>query len=250
MTSSVSFVDVVPEFVDVFKVVGDESLVQPFLLTPRRPPPPLSDWSALYVQLERAHSEGTLTYRFEAGYQTANLLTFRLQSPLVRVITDPEFRRGDLSGHEKASRLKHAFGIPQDSLLMPWLGEHGARDVEGLCRGIQDGKTPAVLAVEETEGEWELIVPLPLVFSCECWKSAEQRVIAEYRHENYLNFFVRDCSSPALKWSDFGDGCRRVRETNPETEASKSRWRMFGFATPPDHQDPASWTRVSRETVS
>ena len=117
-----------------------------------------SDWAALYLQFRVDHVLGTLPYRWEpksytwesvesVSYQEAALIRVSFTAPLcVVVMRGALLSDGSLSGKDKADIIKKELGIPLELPLMDGMGERGK------CA-----------AVEETEGEWELVIPHSLL---------------------------------------------------------------------------------------
>lgn len=58
--------------VTICKCIGDEQTMQDYFQ--KRKPQVTSDWSAIYAQFDMPHSLGTVGYRWDAGYQTANVI--------------------------------------------------------------------------------------------------------------------------------------------------------------------------------
>lgn len=109
------------------------------------------DWSAMYTQLFKSHCLSTVSYRWENDerggkpYTHSNIVEVTFAEPLKIVICrGAAFYDGDLSGADKALRVKNALGIAPTAGLMEELGKQGK-----------------ALLMEETSGEWELVFSRP-----------------------------------------------------------------------------------------
>lgn len=134
----------------VFKVVGPQATLSEYhshcQQTAGRRAGGDPDWAgALYLQLTKEHALGTLPYRWEQGFQSANLLAATIAAVRIVEVDDTEddfMIDGTVSGARKALVVKEALELEPTGPLMLQLGE------QGLC-----------LKVRETEDEWELVVP-------------------------------------------------------------------------------------------
>eukprot|EP00929_Paragymnodinium_shiwhaense_P039923 TRINITY_DN20898_c0_g1_i8.p1 TRINITY_DN20898_c0_g1~~TRINITY_DN20898_c0_g1_i8.p1 ORF type:complete len:232 (+),score=59.11 TRINITY_DN20898_c0_g1_i8:46-696(+) len=134
-----------------FKVVGDQTSVLDY--DAAHPPRVVGDWSAIYLQFDVPHSLGTVGYRWDMGYKTANLLRVNFREVNVVLLDAVWFADGDVPGGEKARLVKQALAIGEEELL-----------TEALGRRSQ------VLVCRETASQWELVLPrgvLPLVLQSE-----------------------------------------------------------------------------------
>ncbi|CAJ1370941.1 unnamed protein product [Effrenium voratum] len=137
---------VLPE-VSVYKVLGCESTLAEYNDHSSRFGNPRSDWKAMYTQLMASHALGTVPYRWDqmdsqgSPYRCANLVQVCFLEPLPVVrCSGPFFWDGSVPGEEKAAVLRSALGLSKEPLM------------------AQLGLAQKAVLMEETEGEWELIL--------------------------------------------------------------------------------------------
>ena len=146
--------------ISLYKCVGHQHRLEDYMSD--HPPRVSGDWSALYTQLNCPHSLGTVGYRWDAGYETANVLHVSIAAPIQCIIADaPFFVDGSKSGEEKATLLRDALELPGDVPLMNAIGEQGK-----------------VLVCRETETQWEMVLPHTLGVM-EMLGTAEQHVVMQ-----------------------------------------------------------------------
>ena len=132
----------------LYKVIGDEGSLHEYNEY-RRPSPttPVSDWSACYLQCSLSHALGTLPYRWDQGYETAQLLRLSLRPDVsVAVVDDSTMASGAASGVVKARRCKEWLGV--DTATPLWQSLERER---------------VLLCMLETDGEAEVVVPHSMV---------------------------------------------------------------------------------------
>ena len=132
---------------EVYKVVGEQHSVVEYCAAHGanngNQSESQSDWSGIYFQLNAAHAAPTAGYRWAMGYKEANLLKCKLRSAVNCIVLNHEWlSQSDISGAEKASRVKALLEVHPEELLMDALG-----------------KRSTVLILRETEIEFELIAP-------------------------------------------------------------------------------------------
>ena len=157
-------VDTELDGVTVYKCVGDEDSLEEYISKPggRRVP---GEWSATYTQFNIPHSLGTVGYRWDAGYSSANVIRVVVSTPIKCIIADaPFFVDGSVGGDEKANALRLALGLEEGVPLMQAIGNQGK-----------------VLICRETETQWELIIPhnLPEPLIC------DQQVVMQLKPNMY-----------------------------------------------------------------
>jgi hypothetical protein len=133
---------------EVFKAVGNErSLVE---YAAAHPPRVNGDWSAVYTQLDRHHSLGTVPYRWDMGYNVARLIRSSLSDARVLVVDAPWMPDGQIDMAIKAEAVRRVLqcshGLRQDMTLMDAVGELGV-----------------LLCCRETADQWEIVVPHQLL---------------------------------------------------------------------------------------
>jgi hypothetical protein len=112
------------------------------------------DWAGIYFQVSESNALGTVAYRIEQQYKTAQFLWvdfgFDAETRLL-LIRDDAFGSGQCTGEEKANLLRQhpVFQPPLDD--RPLMEQLGERRFVVLCR--------------ESEGEYEFIVPHALFTS-------------------------------------------------------------------------------------
>lgn len=149
------------------------------------------DWQALYMQFQSDHVLGTVPYRWESNvndYREAQLMKVTFEGLSVVMLNGNCFHRSDLSAAEKAGIAKRALGI--NGLLMHELGKRGKAAL-----------------VQESESEWELLVPhclLPsLVF--------QERVVARWRRHPQFPEAKLWCDArwPDM-WAEWSQDCEHA----------------------------------------
>ena len=135
------------------------------------------DWQALYLQFRAEHVLGTLPYRWEPKHYTwERVPTVAYTEAVLIKVCFTEFLKvvvmrgsllsdGALTGTEKANVIKGVLGLEPSSPLMESLGRIGK------CA-----------AVEESPGEWELIIPHSLL--CDL-PVQEERMIQFSKHPKF-----------------------------------------------------------------
>lgn len=143
----------------LYKVVGDENLILEYH---QKHNSSLTDWSFLYLQLSKEHAKTATGNRWDQGYRIAKLLAVRLAGAasvsIKRVVGDVMWN-GAVDGTTKAALVKQALRLSHDVPLP-----------------LQLESRRTLLLVEETQGEWELLVPHGLVaevLATECVVSEE-----------------------------------------------------------------------------
>ena len=195
-----------------FKLVGDETDLESYLARwhhvgtdGESSTPVLNDWGdALYIQETLPHAMGTLGYRFDQGYQIANLLQVSFPPPSTSlppsdspsppyhtwrcVILDDSasdyMTSPDISGSAKAAVVKAHLGIPQSCPLMRTLGQQGK-----------------VLRVRETTHEWELVVPFALLEA----RPSAARVVHQFKKHPTLPLITAHKSFSDSVWKPLHD---------------------------------------------
>lgn len=129
----------------LYKVVGDEESVLTYFTrwnvtsSSSNNKNNNADWAGAYFQLNASHSIGTLPYRWDQGYMNAKLIKLSCVAP-VHVVGDAFMADHNVSGEEKAQRVKRLLGLQESLPLMEQV--HGFL----LCR--------------ENEEEWEMVCRL------------------------------------------------------------------------------------------
>jgi nicotinamidase-related amidase len=172
----VTCTDIILPQLSLYKTVGDESTIQQYMTTrgicssssTGTPPSSssssstsakLSDWSALYLQVDAVHALGNVPYRWDQGYAISRLLHVTMHNITVRVFHGSDsawLHDGNVSGMDKAATIKHSLGMPTDALLMPDLPNFVSEQKK------HGTSVPMILAIQETDHEWEIIVPWQL----------------------------------------------------------------------------------------
>eukprot|EP00927_Polykrikos_kofoidii_P067511 TRINITY_DN62999_c0_g1_i1.p1 TRINITY_DN62999_c0_g1~~TRINITY_DN62999_c0_g1_i1.p1 ORF type:complete len:258 (-),score=35.34 TRINITY_DN62999_c0_g1_i1:15-788(-) len=147
-----------------------------------------SDWTAMYTQLLKSHAMGTVPYRWETRqnahgeaehYDEAHLVEVRLLQALeVVVCKGCIFFDGQVSGTTKAAIVKSRLGLEAKESLMQALGHQGK-----------------ALLVQETEGEWELVISHEHLASLSC---KDKRIACFYRHRS-LPTTVAWCAEDGIR---------------------------------------------------
>ena len=121
------------------------------------------EWAGIYTQLERPHVLGTLPYRWDRGAMEATLVEVTLRNIDVLVLDGDLMHRNDLKGGEKACAVKLKLGIDRVTPLVEAIGRKGQ-----------------LIAVKETQDEWEMVLPHSILKSLE----VKERVLGKFcRHE-------------------------------------------------------------------
>eukprot|EP00931_Biecheleriopsis_adriatica_P035873 TRINITY_DN20673_c0_g1_i1.p1 TRINITY_DN20673_c0_g1~~TRINITY_DN20673_c0_g1_i1.p1 ORF type:complete len:207 (+),score=37.29 TRINITY_DN20673_c0_g1_i1:33-653(+) len=176
-----------------FKVVGDQQSILDYAQA--HPPRVAGEWSAMYLQLNEPHALGTVPYRWDMGYEAANLLGIAFKKLSVVLVDSDWMPDGSLDGDEKARVLKTVLDIPEDCRLM-----------EGL-----ELKRQALLC-RETEDQWELVVPVGILQGA----NIQEEVLLELRPNAYGA--TGHCRS-------HGEDCwRRFDETEALRDVPPPQW--------------------------
>mmetsp|Transcript_136162 Transcript_136162/g.236690 ORF Transcript_136162/g.236690 Transcript_136162/m.236690 type:complete len:259 (+) Transcript_136162:48-824(+) len=146
------------------------------------------DWHALYMQFQSEHVLGTVPYRWESkvnDYREAQLMKVTFKGLTVVILNGNCFHRADLSAADKADMAKHALGI--NGLLMHDLGKQGKAAL-----------------VQESESEWELLVPHCLLPSLKF----QEHVVARWRrHPQFPEARLWcDARCPDM-WTEWSQDC-------------------------------------------
>jgi len=103
------------------------------------------DWQALYCQFQQEHVLGTIPYRWDVPgkYCEATLVQGCFVEPVdILRVNGSLFFEGGISGSEKARIVKSLLQLPEAEALLVAVG------LQSRC-----------MLVQETEGEWELLIP-------------------------------------------------------------------------------------------
>ena len=188
------------EQITCYKTIGDEDSIMDFAEARRPPVDKLSDWSAMYLQFCAAHALGTVGYRWDQGYELAQLDVIELANLRVVVVDSAMFATADVSGELKAKLLKQALleqcdiTIADDEPLMSALG------AQGLC-----------LACLETESEWELVISPPLLAE----SIVHQKLTQQYKSKYGATSHVREGSEGVWRRYLDSDEVSRMAEPTP-----------------------------------
>lgn len=178
------------EPVTCYKMLGSESNCSDYIAA--QPPKTRSDWSGFYLQLNRAHALGTLGYRWDQGYEEANLLEITFVPRTILLCVDPIFSQSNLTGEEKAKMVKNELSLSQDDLLMD-----------------QIGTVDSYLCCLETElPEFEIIIPLPLLQS----SIHSEKIIQNFKSKNKISIFTKQVDEQ--KWVKFCDDDIHLENAN------------------------------------
>jgi len=154
----------------IYKVLGEEESLR-FYVDKWGEKDPLdgvqslqnNDWCGLYTQFLAEHTLGTVPYRW-LKYSTANLMEVSFKNLNVAIISGSILYSGEVDGKEKARLVKEKLGNIEGPLIAG-LGEFGK------CALVQ-----------ETEFEWELILPFNLLEKL-TW--TERRIVQFKKHEQH-----------------------------------------------------------------
>jgi hypothetical protein len=213
----------------LYKVLGDELSIRDYQQKHLANHRNHSDWSAFYAQLCPIHAKGTIPYRWDQGYDTANLLRVIIKGlnegnagaplpssadatadssvtgskqtsaannaaplQLLLIVDDDQSQmcNSAQSQEDKAIMIKHQLGIPKDAMLMDWIGEN---------------MPLTMLCLRETEQEWELILPHALVRSQSLL--LQEKVVQQYRPKHGTTYLFRDTSNKEeCPWVRYEEG--------------------------------------------
>lgn len=133
--------------VSVYKVVaGPHGTLSSYITQCCKADEKAGDWHALYTQFQRDHVLGTLPYRWK-DYQEATLVKATFEEAIdIVVVHGALFYDGTVNDQKKADVIKRTLGLDPEQPLMTMLG-----------------KLRQVALIQETETEWELILPHDLL---------------------------------------------------------------------------------------
>jgi len=193
--------------VTICKCIGDEQTMRDYFQKSK--PQVTSDWSAIYTQFDMPHSLGTVGYRWDAGYQTANVMQAPVTSGLRCVVVDaPWMCDGSIQSDAKAAAVRLALGLSDSEPLMDAIGQRGM-----------------VLVCRETEMQWEMVIPhtlgLERVIGC------EQQVMMQLRPNQYGSTGqVRSWDAEQLELTPW----RRFDENEALVEVRPPQWILEALA--------------------
>mmetsp|Transcript_27826 Transcript_27826/g.54720 ORF Transcript_27826/g.54720 Transcript_27826/m.54720 type:complete len:217 (+) Transcript_27826:57-707(+) len=198
---------------DLFKVVGDQSNLSAYASA--HPPRVSGPWTAVYTQLNKPHSLGTVPYRWDMGYSIAKLLRIRLIDCKVLIVDAPWMPDGSVNGGEKANAVSEALCAPKG-------------DAQGLA-DIVHQRFGALLCCRETEDQWEVLLPTSWVVG--------------------QNLNCQVCME--LMPNEYGatGKCRELLESPSSGEAASSydpcwsAWRRYDDAESLQEVEVADWIR-------
>ena len=150
------------------------------------------DWSALYTQLQADHILGTLPYRWDAGHTEALLCELQFQQPIsICILEGSVFHNNEISGEDKAKLIKSCLLLDESMPLM-----------EAFSKREQ------VVAIRETENEWEIVIPHNLLPRLQY----SERVVGKFRRHLVMPItskwapFDSDKPEKDLCWEECEDG--------------------------------------------
>ena len=145
------------------------------------------DWSGIYTQFQQEHVLGTVPYRWESeqGYTEAVLVEVTFVSLDVLLFRGPLLHDGKVSGRDKAVSVKQHLGLNEGRPLLQQVGEDGQ-----------------VALIEESEGEWELIIPHELLPKLQY----QERIVARFRRHPTIAFTHRWRAEEKGDWCPWEEG--------------------------------------------